>query len=240
MSRTRWISLAASALVLSGAATMPARAADVDQRRTITTTGQADVTGTPDRVVISFAVETADAKAGEAAAENAKRSAAVADAVKRLLAPEDTVATTRYSVEPRYEQARPGEAREPRITGYVVRNEVEVTSGRTDRVGALVDAAMGAGANRVGNLRFTLARRDELLRRAVEQAGTDARAQADAVARGLGVRVKAIVSATTASSVPIMPRRFEGMETAAMRAPTPIEPGEATVTATVQVTFEIE
>jgi uncharacterized protein YggE len=30
------------------------------------------------------------------------------------------------------------------------------------------------------------------------------------------------------------------METAAMRVPTPIEPGEATVTATVQVTFEIE
>jgi len=220
----------------------PARAAEptIEQRRTLAVTGQAEVKAKPDRVVVSLAVETTAARAADASADNAKRSAAVADAVKRLLAPDDVVTTTRYTVEPRYEQPRPGEAREPHVTGYVVRNEVDVTSGRPEQAGALVDAAMGAGANHVDGLRFTLARRDEVVRQALEQAAADARAQADALARGLGVRVKGVITAATSAGTMPVPRRFEAMEASAMRTPTPIEPGEASVVATVQVTFEIE
>jgi uncharacterized protein len=237
--RTRAILTAALLLALA-AARRSAAEAPAETRRTITVTGQSEMKGRPDRVVVSFAVETVAARAGDAAAENAKRSAAVAEAVKKLLGPNDTVATTHYAVDPRYDQPKPGEAHEPRIAGYVARNEVEVTSGRPDQVGTLIDAATTAGANRVGGLLFTLASRDDLLRRALEQAGADARAQADSLARGLGVRVKGIVSASTSTGPPVMPRRFEVAEMSAMRTPTPIEAGEATVTATVQVTFEIE
>ena len=211
-----------------------------DQRRTIAVTGQAEVKTKPDRVVISFGVETVGARAGEAVAENAKRSAAVADALKRLLGPDDVVRTSRYGVDPRYEPARPGEAREPRITGYVAHNDVEVTSAKIDQAGALVDAATAAGANRIGGLQFAVAGRDEVLRRALEQAGAEARAQADSLARGLGVRVKGVLSAVSSASGPVMPRRFEAMEMATARTATPIEAGESSVTASVQVTFEIE
>ena len=210
-------------------------------RRTISVMGKGEVKATPDRVSLSFAVETTAARAAEAAGENAKRSAAVAAAVKALLAPDDTVGTTRYSIEPRYENPRPGEAREPRITGYVAHNEVQVESRQIDRVGALIDAATGAGANRIGGLQLSVSKHSELMRTAMERAAADARGQADSVAKGLGVRVKGVLSATTSPAPVPMLRRFEASAMAAeSRVATPIEPGELTVAATLYVAYEIE
>jgi len=213
-----------------------------EPRRTIAVTGQGEVKATPDLVVVSFAVETTAAHAGDAAAENAKRSAAVSAAVKALLDSKDTVTTTRYAIEPRYENPKPGEVREPHITGYVARNEVQVEAHKIDTVGALIDAASGAGANRISGLQFSLSQRGEAQRAALEKAGAEARAQAEAVAKGLGVRLKGVVSASSSSAPIPMPRYFEGraMAAAEARAPTPIEPGEINVTATLQVTYEIE
>jgi uncharacterized protein YggE len=210
------------------------------ERRTIVVTGQGEVRATPDRAQLSFAVETTAPKAGDAATENAKRSAAVVAAVKPL-AGTGTVATTHFSIEPRYENARPGETREPRIIGYVARNDVRVSDAPIEQVGAMIDAAVAAGANRIGGLQFSFAKQDELLHEALEKAGADARAQAESVARGLGVRLKGVVAATVLGRpVPIQPR-MEAMALAEARAaPTPIEPGEATVSATLQVTYEIE
>lgn len=212
------------------------------ERRTIAVTGQGEVQAVPDRVYLTFAVETTGERAADAAAENARRSAAVAAAVKPLLAREDTIATTRYTVEPRYEPPRPGERREPRITGYVVQNAVRVESRQVDKVGALVDAANAAGANRVDGLEFALSSRAELLRAAIEKAGADARAQAESAAKGLGVRLRGVVSASTASVPVVSPRRFQAMEMAAeaRAVPTPVAPGELAVSATLQVTYEIE
>jgi hypothetical protein len=220
----------------------PVRAEDqaVASKRTIAVTGQGEVQAVPDRVVISFAVETTAARAGEAAAENAKRSAAVSTALKGKLAAEDTVTTSRYVIEPRYDTTRTGEQREPRITGYVARNEVTVESRQIEQVGTLVDTAIGAGANRVGGLQFTLAKRADALHTALEKAGAEARAQAESVARGLGVRLKGVLSASTGAVPVLMPRRFEMAAMSADRATTPIEPGELTVSATLQVTYEIE
>src|SRR6184192_3374987 len=70
-------------------------------RRTLVVSGQGEVRATPDRAQLSFAVETTATKAGEAAAESARRSAAVGAAVKPLLGAGGTVATMRYSIEPR-------------------------------------------------------------------------------------------------------------------------------------------
>lgn len=210
-----------------------------EQRRTIAVTGRGEVKATPDRAQLSFAVETVGERAANAAAENAKRSTAVAAALKALLDAADTVSTAGYAIEPRYESPKAGEAREPRITGYVARNEVEVQTRRVDKVGALIDAATGAGANRIGGLRFSSSKQPELLRTALEQAGTDARAQAESVAKGLGVRLKGVLAASTTTAVP-MPRPYATMAMEARAVPTPIEPGELTMSATLQVTYEIE
>jgi hypothetical protein len=227
-------SLACAALVV--AVVIPAAADErrPDEKRTIAVTGHGEVKAVPDRVAITFAVETTAARASEAATENARRSAAVATALRNAVGADGTVTTTRYSVEPRYEPK--GAA----IAGYVARNEVQVESGAVDRVGALVDAGIGAGANRVGSLAFTVSQRDDRFRDALGKAAADAHAQADATARGLGVHLKGVVSATVVGAPVLEPRRVAFAAMASEAAPTPIEPGETTVSATVNVTYEIE
>jgi uncharacterized protein YggE len=212
------------------------------EHRTIAVTGQGEVQATPDRAQVSFAVETTASKAADAAAENAKRSAAVVAAVKPLLSSGGSVGTARYTIEPRYEPEVKGVSlgREPRITGYVVRNQVEVSEAPADKAGALIDAAVGAGANRVEGLSFSFARRDELLSAALEKAGAAAHARAESVARGLGVRLKGVLTASTTSGPVFAPRQFRAVAAESMAAPTPIEPGEEAVSATLQVTYEIE
>jgi hypothetical protein len=214
-----------------------------EARRTIAVVGQGEVKAAPDLVRVSFAVETTAARAGDAVAENAKRSAAVVAAVKAQLDAKDTVTATRYALEPRYEPAKPGEPREPRITGYVARNEVQVETHKVDAVGALVDAATGAGANRVGGLEFALAQRAEALGTAIEKAGADARRQAEHAATGLGMKLRGVLQATVSSGPTPVPRpRYDMMAMAApeARVQTSIEPGELTVAVTLQVTYEIE
>ena len=235
-----WWLAGVACVVIAGVPAPPAGAEEQQSatpRRSLTVTGRGEVKASPDRVVLSFAVETTSARASDAAAENARRSQEVTAAVKRLLGPDET--TTRYAVEPRYDVVQPGQAREPRITGYIVRNEVLVESRKTEAAGAFIDAATAAGANRVSGLQFTLSAPGEALRTALERAGADARAQAESAARGLGVRLRGVVSASTVAGPVVAPRHFEVMAAEA-RAPTPVEAGEATVTATLQVTYEIE
>src|SRR5438034_6687278 len=89
------------------------------ERRTLVVSGQGEVRATPDRAQLSFAVETTATKAGEAAAESARRSAAVGAAVKPLLGAGGKVANMRYSIGTRYEKSRQGETRGPRVPGYI-------------------------------------------------------------------------------------------------------------------------
>lgn len=230
-------------VLLAAVAAPPAGAQDkMTDRRTIVITGQGEVTTAPDLVIVSFSVDTTAPKAADAVSENANRSAKVAAALKALVGPDDKLTTTRYSLEPRYDQPTPGQFSEPRISGYIAHNEVQVESRRIDGVGALIDAAIAAGANRVGGLQFTLSDRNAALREALEKAGTEARAQAESVATSLGVRLKQVVSATTSTGPIVHPRMFEGRGMAAMeaRAPTPIEPGSVSVSASLFVTYEIE
>ena len=228
-----------AALASPGAARADGKAADT--RRTIAVTGQSEVTATPDVAILALAVETTAPKATDAVTENAARSAKVANALKSLIGKDDTVTTTRYSLDPRYESGKHGEVTEPRIIGYVAHNEVQVETHKIDAVGAMIDAAINAGANRISSLQFTLANRNPQLRAALEKAGAEARAQAESIATALGVKLKGVVSATTVSIPMIQPRRFEAMGMVAeARAPTPIEPGNVAVSATLQVTYEIE
>ncbi|TMA50588.1 MAG: DUF541 domain-containing protein, partial [Deltaproteobacteria bacterium] len=88
--------------------------------------------------------------------------------------------------------------------------------------------------------RFSLSQRSEQLGAALEKAGASARAQAESAARGLGVKLKRVLSASVQPQAIVMPRRFEAMAAEARAPSTPIEPGEATVSATLQVVYEIE
>ncbi len=230
----------ASALVVCGRSMVGAQLPAMPPQpwsHTLEVSGHGETRATPDLALLNLAVETRGANAEEAAGRNAKLSQKVIQALRAKLGGQGKVSTGGYNLFPDYSN-QPSESR-PKIIGYRAENSIDVETGALDRVGALIDAAIAAGANRINSLSFVLREETSARNEAIARAAKDAQAQAQALASALGVKLKGIVRATTESGqrpIPVMANRLAAMAA----APTPIEPGEVTVPATVSVTYAIQ
>lgn len=217
----------------------PERAPD----RVIRVTGVGEVRVTPDVAHVSLAVETTGATAQAAADENARAMDRVIRAVTAAGVARSDIRTSGYTLYPEYARPTPGREAapdEPRIIGYRATNTVTVRTADLTRVGPLIDASLAAGANRLHDLRFSVADAEAAQNQAVREATQTARRTAEAMAAALGVRLGEVVEAATSTDQvrPVM--RFEAARAQDMASvTTPIEPGEQTVSASVVVAFRI-
>ena len=205
--------------------------------RTLEVTGNGEAHVAPNLAFLNLAIETHAATAQEAAGSNAALAQKVVAALTRKLAGKGKVWTGGYSLYPEYSAAKPGE--KPAVTGYRADNSITVRTGKIGVLGALIDSAIGAGANRINYLRFTLSDESKARGQAISLAAKDAQSQAESLAKALGVKLGPIIRATTRSEVRPMPMvRMAGamMATSA----TPVQPSEVSVPATVSVTYRIE
>ena len=235
------VALSSILALASACAPLYAQSDDSPPPRTLSVMGYGEVKASPDLAIVVLAVETTAETAAKATSENARRTTAVIDAIKKKLGDKDRVTTTGYSLQPHYANRRPGSDAAPEIAGYVASNQVRVESRDLTKVGDLIDAAIAAGANRTDMLSFNLENRSPHLREALKEAGAEARAQAESIAEALGVKLGAVQNASTAGvpmPVPIYKERMMAM--AADQASTPVEPGEVEVSATLTVTYLIE
>jgi uncharacterized protein YggE len=198
----------------------------------VMTTGEGEARIAPDRATLYVGVQTRAATAATAAAENARRQRAILDTLRVTGLAADQLSTINYNVTPEMQYDRAGGA--PRVTGYVVSNTVRADIRRLDDVGRVIDAALAKGANQVSSLEFFASNTDEARRSALAGAVAKARADADAIARAAGGSLGALLEASTVFQ-PVRP--FEvAMRSAAvgqLAAPTPIEPGQQVIRATV-------
>jgi uncharacterized protein len=206
----------------------------------IDVTGRAEVRANPDQASIDIAVETYAADAAKAAVANARLSQKVAEALKAKLGGTGKIQTGSYNLMPDYRQT-PNETTS-QIIGYRAVNTVTVETSALDRVGPLIDAAIGAGANRVDSVTFSLRDEGGPRNAAIAKAAADALSQARALAAALGLKLKRVLRASTNAEP--RPIRLMGMAAPRMAmaesAPTPISAGQITVPATVNLTYEIE
>jgi uncharacterized protein YggE len=77
--------------------------------------------------------------------------------------------------------------------GYVARNTVDVRVDMVERVGELLEIAVGSGATSVSGLRFDVKDRGKYEREALRLATSDARMRAEAAAAGAGRAVDRVV-----------------------------------------------
>jgi uncharacterized protein len=205
----------------------------------ISVTGQGKVKAKPDVAYINLGVSSTGETAKAAMDEN---SAAMNSVVAKLAAlgiDKKDMRTGNISLSPQTQTPRTGETGTPKIVGYWANNSLTVTMNDIAKVGEVLDAAVTAGANTAGGVRFEVKDTSKLQTEALNAALKDARAQADVVAAGLGLKVKGVQSATvdsTGGSGPIyvtMAAAPKGMGA----ADTPVEPGEMTISAVVRVTF---
>lgn len=217
-----------------------------EQVRATPDTGFVEVSGSglvmvsPDRAVVSFAMETRAASAAGAASANADAMDRVLGAVRGASLPGLELSTFGYSLQPEYSTANNQRTRE--IVAYIVHNNVRATVSDVDAVGRLIDVAIGAGANRVADISFSASDTGDAEREALAMAVRDARAQAEVIAQALGRRLGAPIQVHGGAQRP-MPQRgdqlvfFRAAE--AQAAPTPIEAGDQSVTASVTIRFAL-
>jgi uncharacterized protein YggE len=199
--------------------------------------GEGEVMAAPDVAFVTLGVQAEGKTAREAMDQNSTAMAAVVDAIKGAGIAEKDIQTTGLSLTPIFSQQRPGDQTPPQIVGYRAANNVNVTASAVNRVGEVIDAAVSAGANVAGGVRFGI-RDDAALRRsALDAAVRAARAEADTMAAALGVRVTGVLSATDLNGADTPPRPLAVQADAARGAAPPIQPGELTLRARVQVVY---
>ncbi|MGB0062132.1 SIMPL domain-containing protein [Candidatus Binatus sp.] len=210
---------------------------NVFERRTIEVDGSGEVRTSPDTADLNLAIDTQAKTAEQAASSNAALATKVIDALKSKLGDMGKVTTGGYSLDPQYDQRQ---SEKPRIIGYNAQNTVTVNTRSLDLVGALIDSAIAAGANRVNSLSFSVKDDSKARTEAIAIATRDARAQADALASALDVKLGKVLKATTVSEQRPTPLYMGRAMAMSANVATPVEPGEVTVPATVSLTFEIE
>ena len=259
----RVLSLSSILLVLLGialsAAAPEARAAEdpasrddegAAARPTLSVTADAEVEAPPDTATVTVGA-TAQAREAAAAQEQVNRIVRDAlDAIVELGVPREQVQTAALSVHPVYSDPQPprpadrsdGEPSEPTIVAYRASNTIEVRVRELDQVGDVIDAAIKAGANELRGVSFTLADDTEPRRRALREAARRARAEAEALADAMGLRLGQVLEVTTggADVSPPTPRYFAAEAIASRAAATPVQPGQVRVRATLRVRYLID
>ena len=207
---------------------------------TVSADGEARVT--PDEATVRLGVSAQAPTAREAQDQVSRAAGAILEAVRRLGIPADRIQTSELNLGPVYGQGRPDrEPQEPQIVGYQASNVVSVQVEQLDKVGPVIDAGLGAGANRLEGVMFGLRDDRKARAEALTQAVEAARVKADALARALKVRLVRILEVAE-GGIAVTPQPFlkgrMAMETAAM-AETPVSAGQVGVSASVTVRWEI-
>lgn len=158
-------------------------------RTRLLVTGEADSKVPPDTAVVLLSVVTQSRGALDAQQQNARKSEAVMGAVKAVAGANHEVETSDYGLEPQRDYG----GKMPRIVGYEARNSVSVTTSALDSVGALIDAATGAGANSVDGVSFILRESNGARGRALGDASRQAMQKAEAMAAAMNGRIVRVV-----------------------------------------------
>ena len=199
----------------------PAAATD-----TVTVTGTGVVTAVPDRAEVSAGVETRAPTAKAALSANGAAMQKVIDALRANSG--KNVTTQTVSLSTAFDQ-------NGQPNGFAASN---VASAETtlNGAGALIDAAVAAGANTIYGPSLSRSDADELYRQALAKAVDDAKERASVLAKAAGRSLGGVTAIVESGSAPIP---FAAKASAAQDS-TPVVSGPQETEASVSVTYELQ
>jgi uncharacterized protein YggE len=202
---------------------------------TVTVTGEATVTVAPDRAQIQVGTDLLARTAAAAVAEDAARVRAILSALEKAGVPLKDLQTEGYSLNPNTVQ--PNGNAPPRIEGYWINDNLQITTANLADVGRYIDLAVAAGANQVNGVNFTAANSLSVTNRANAAAVANAHAQALVLAQAAGERLGAVRSMSIQNASPPVPMYMS--LTAATAAPRIVPPSGVTESAQVTVVYRL-
>lgn len=216
-------------------------AAEGDQTRTITVSGEGRVSLAPDTVMMTLGVDVRNEELGPAQTEAGEKMDAIIAALKGAGVAEGDIQTGGYYINVERDYNQPSQP----LIGYVVSHTVTAKVRDTDKAGTTIEAAVEAGANNVGGIWFALENPGDALNQAREQAVNDAKSRADELARLSNATLGAVQHISEGYGSPSQPVPYGNAEAGAAYdmdtksvAPS-INPGQTEVVMTVTVTYAI-
>jgi uncharacterized protein YggE len=191
----------------------------------VTVTGTGVAAAVPDRAQISAGVESRAATARAALQANAKAMQKVLDVLESRGG--KNVTTQTVSLSTAFDE-------QGRRSGFVATN-VASAEATLAGAGALIDAAVAAGANTISGPTLSRTDVDALYNQALAAAVDDAAERASVLARAAGRSLGRVIGITEAGSAPVA---FAAKASAAQDS-TPVVSGPQETTATVSVTYEL-
>jgi uncharacterized protein YggE len=206
----------------------------------LTVQGSSEIRVAPDFATVRLGVAAQAVTADMAQNQVNQAASRILEAVRRVGIDDRDVQTTRLVLSPVYSRQAPGGA-PPDIVAYRAQNTVSVRLERLELVGSVIDAGLGAGANTLDGVMFGVL--DDLPAReaALAEAIAEARRKAETMARALDVELVRVLAVEEGGVFVQRPQaEMARLATFQEAIPTPVSPGEVTVSASVTLRYQIQ
>jgi uncharacterized protein YggE len=226
-------------LVLSSCASGSASAQSVPNApvRTLAVAGQGKAYLTPDVAYINIGVHTEGSDVAEALSNNTAQANKVSAALKAMGIDAKDIQTTNFNIYPQQQFGPNGEVLSSK---YMVDNGVYVTVRDLSQLGALLDAAVKAGANQINGIQFDSSQKEKAITDARKAAIANARSQADEMAQATGVKLGDVQTINAFNSGPIPMFDAKGGAQLGAGGSVPVSAGQLVITVDVNLTFAIQ
>jgi hypothetical protein len=207
-----------------------------NQRTGISVSGTGEVTGKPDTMTIELGVSVRRNTVQEATTEASGAAAKLIASLTGAGVDEDSITTTRYSINPEYDHRNDTQV----LLGYRVENTVRATISDIAGSGEIIDSAADAVGDtvRVNGISFGIKDDKTLIEAAREAAWNDARAKAEQLAGLAGRKLGPVTSVSETVGRPPAPMQVARLQAA--DSSTPLQPGSAAVSVSLQVDLSFQ
>lgn len=207
----------------------------------LTVSGSGMVYMEADQVSATLGVMLSGKDLAEVQAQVNETVAKVCEALEQAGLDAKNISTNYIYVSPLYDYDSRGD--EPELSGYTVNNSLSILTSDTDAIGMYIDTAFEAGANQFDSIAFSVKDDSEAKDKALELAVQDAFRKAEVIAAASGKNLEGVLeinegyqnnSYNNGSAAYKM-----AFDEAATSLETTVRAARVSVSANVQITFEI-
>ena len=199
-------------------------------------------TAVPDIAKVTLGIEESGTSLKSVQDNVNTKSKNLVSELKKLGIEEKNIKTTSYNVYPEYNY----ESQPPRISGYKVSTNYEVTIDNFDKVNEVIVKATEVGSNVIGNISFDLKdeTKEKALNDAREMAVGKAKEKAKSLANAAGISLGRILniseSETGLTPRPVYTKAAVGMGLDQAISQPEITPGETEIIVNISISWEIK
>jgi len=191
---------------LVGPLDLSIKAVTTQEDKLFSVNDSAKVLATPDTATVQVAVVKEAGSVEDLQTELNEANNAMTSAIKSVGIAEDDIKTVMYSIYPKY-RYNPEDGTQS-IDGYMATSRLEIRTSDFDKINQVVDVAVKAGANEVGQVNFVVDDRDAYVAQARKEAIEGAKAKAEAIADEAGIDLGQLVNVDIYENGEVQPPVF--------------------------------